>query len=66
MKFLTDQDVFATPVRFLSGLGHDMVTAAQLGLALAEDAERKEYDSYRESADGSATLADLFHAKDNS
>ena len=33
---------------------------------LAEDAERKEYDSYRENADGSATLADLFHAKDNS
>ncbi|MBI4473793.1 MAG: 30S ribosomal protein S1 [Acidobacteria bacterium] len=34
--------------------------------ALAEDAERKEYDTYRDSADGSATLADLFHAKDNS
>ncbi len=34
--------------------------------ALAEDAERKEYHSYRDSADGSATLADLFHAKDNS
>ncbi|HYR83578.1 MAG TPA: 30S ribosomal protein S1 [Terriglobia bacterium] len=33
--------------------------------ALAEDAERKEYDTYRDSADGSATLADLFHAKDN-
>jgi small subunit ribosomal protein S1 len=34
--------------------------------ALTEDAERKEYDIYRDSADGSATLADLFHAKDNS
>ncbi len=34
--------------------------------ALAEDAERKEYDTYRDSADGSATLADIFHAKDNS
>lgn len=34
--------------------------------ALAEDAERREYDSYRDSADGSATLADLFHAKDKS
>src|ERR1041385_1177049 len=34
--------------------------------AIAEDAERREYDSYRDSADGSATLADLFHAKDNS
>src|SRR6516164_7612188 len=32
--------------------------------ALAEDAERREYDSYRDAADGSATLADLFHAKD--
>src|SRR5207249_8058546 len=31
--------------------------------ALAEDAERREYNSYRDSADGSATLADLFHAK---
>jgi small subunit ribosomal protein S1 len=34
--------------------------------AIAEDVERREYDSYRDSADGSATLADLFHAKDNS
>src|SRR2546428_212116 len=34
--------------------------------AIAEEAERKEYDSYRDGADGSATLADLFHAKDNS
>jgi small subunit ribosomal protein S1 len=33
--------------------------------ALSEDAERREYDTYREAADGSATLADLFHAKDN-
>lgn len=39
MKFLTDQDVYATTVRFLSGLGHDVVTATQLGLAQAEDAE---------------------------
>ena len=34
--------------------------------AIGEDVERREYDSYRDSADGSATLADLFHAKDNS
>ncbi len=34
--------------------------------ALGEDAERKEYDTYRDNADGGATLADLFHAKDNS
>jgi predicted nuclease of predicted toxin-antitoxin system len=39
MKFLTDQDVYAATCRFLSGLGHDVVTAAQLGLAQAEDAE---------------------------
>ena len=39
MKFLTDQDVYAITGRFLSGLGHDVVTAAQLGLAQAEDAE---------------------------
>src|SRR5262249_19969941 len=39
MKFLTDQDVYAATVVFLSGLGHDVVTAAQLGLAQADDAE---------------------------
>jgi len=33
--------------------------------ALAEDSERQEYDSYRDSADGSATLADLFHGKEH-
>jgi small subunit ribosomal protein S1 len=44
-------------------------TERKIGLshkALAEDAERREYDTYRDSADGGATLADLFHAKDNS
>jgi small subunit ribosomal protein S1 len=44
-------------------------TERKIGLshkAMAEAIERKEYDSYRDSADGSATLADLFHAKDNS
>jgi predicted nuclease of predicted toxin-antitoxin system len=39
MKFLTDQDVYAATVRFLSGLGHDVVPAAQLGLAQADDAD---------------------------
>ncbi len=39
MKFLTDQDVYAATVSFLSGLGHDVATAAQLGLAQADDAE---------------------------
>ena len=37
MRFLTDQDVYAITIRFLSGLGHDVVTAAQLGLAQAEN-----------------------------
>jgi predicted nuclease of predicted toxin-antitoxin system len=39
MKFLTDQDVYATTVRFLTGLGHDVVPVAQLGLSQAEDTE---------------------------
>jgi predicted nuclease of predicted toxin-antitoxin system len=39
MKFLADQDVYATTIGFLSGLGHDVVPAAQLGMAQAEDAE---------------------------
>jgi len=34
--------------------------------AIAEDVERREYDSYRDSANGGATLADLFQTKDNS
>ena len=37
MKFLADQDVYASTGRFLSGLGHDVVPAGQLGLAQAED-----------------------------
>ena len=39
MKLLADQDVYAGTVRFLSGLGHDVATAGQLGLAQAEDTE---------------------------
>ncbi len=38
MRFLADQDVYAGTVRFLRGLGHDVATAAQLGLAQANDA----------------------------
>lgn len=37
MRFLTDQDVYAKTVRLLNGLGHDILTASQLGLAQAED-----------------------------
>jgi predicted nuclease of predicted toxin-antitoxin system len=39
MKFLSDPDVYAATVRFLGGLGHDVETAAHLGLAQADDAE---------------------------
>ena len=39
MRFLADQDIYATTIRFVGGLGHDVVTAAQLGLAQAEDRE---------------------------
>ena len=37
MRFLADQDVYAATVRFLAGLGHDVLTAAQLGLSTATD-----------------------------
>ena len=36
-NFLTDQDVYGATVRFLSGLGHEVVPVAELGLAQAED-----------------------------
>jgi predicted nuclease of predicted toxin-antitoxin system len=39
MKFLLDQDVYATTARFLSSLGHDVVLVAQLGLSRAQDEE---------------------------
>ena len=39
MKFLLDQDVYASTNRLLSGLGHDVVTASQLALNQADDAE---------------------------
>lgn len=39
MNFLADQDVYAATIRFLAGMGHDIVPAAQLGLAQAEDVE---------------------------
>ena len=37
MKFLLDQDVYAATLRFLSGLGHDVIPVAQIGLAQATD-----------------------------
>lgn len=39
MKFLADQDVYAKTIGFLVGLGHDVISVAQLGLSQAEDAE---------------------------
>lgn len=39
MKFLTDQDVYANTARFLEQLGHNVISAAQLGLAQADDSE---------------------------
>jgi predicted nuclease of predicted toxin-antitoxin system len=39
MKFLADQDVYACTTAFPRGLRHDVVTASELGMAQAEDAE---------------------------
>lgn len=37
MKFLLDQDVYAATVRFLRGLGHDVLTASEAGKATSTD-----------------------------
>jgi predicted nuclease of predicted toxin-antitoxin system len=37
MKFLLDQDVYAVTARFLVGLGHDVVLAAEVGMSEATD-----------------------------
>ena len=34
MKFLLDQDVYATTVNFLTSLGHDVVRVGQEGLEI--------------------------------
>ncbi len=39
MKFLFDQDVYAITVRFVRGLGYDVVLAAEIGLSRASDEE---------------------------
>ena len=39
MRFLLDQDVYAVTDRFLRDLGHDVVTAAEIGLSQASDSE---------------------------
>ena len=39
MKFLLDQDVYAATARFISELGHDVVTAAKTGCSQASDSQ---------------------------
>jgi predicted nuclease of predicted toxin-antitoxin system len=39
MNFLADQDVYSATIASLRGLGHDVATAAQLGLSQADDSE---------------------------
>jgi len=39
MKFLADQDVYATTIRFLEGLGHEVISAASIGMSQAADAD---------------------------
>jgi predicted nuclease of predicted toxin-antitoxin system len=39
MRFLIDQDVYAATTRFLSSLGHDVVTAAELSMSRTIDSE---------------------------
>jgi len=39
VKFLLDQDVYASTARFLSGLGNDVVLVAKLGLSRAGDSD---------------------------
>ncbi len=37
MKFLTDQDVYSTTIRFLKDLGHNVITAYDEGLSKTDD-----------------------------
>lgn len=39
MKFLLDQDVYANTGRFLKSLGHDVISAAEIGCSKASDLE---------------------------
>jgi hypothetical protein len=39
VRFLADQDVYVLTLRFLRDLGHDVVTAAELGLSRAADTD---------------------------
>lgn len=37
MKFLLDQDVYSVTAQFLKSLGHDVITAKDIGLSQASD-----------------------------
>jgi hypothetical protein len=37
MQFTADQNVYAITVSFVRGLGHDVLTAADLGMSKAKD-----------------------------
>lgn len=39
MKFLLDQDVYAATARFIKNLGHDVITAGEIGYSQATDSE---------------------------
>jgi predicted nuclease of predicted toxin-antitoxin system len=39
VRFLADHDVYGTTVRFLKGLGHDVLTAQEANLSQREDSE---------------------------
>jgi predicted nuclease of predicted toxin-antitoxin system len=39
MRLLLDQDVYAITAEFLKSLGHELITASDLGLARAKDTE---------------------------
>ncbi len=39
MRFLLDQDVYASTARFLNNLGHDVIPVAKLGLSRASDVD---------------------------
>ena len=39
MRFLTDQDVWKATVDMIKSLGHDVVTAREIGMARASDRE---------------------------
>jgi len=39
MRLLTDQDVYEATVRYLRGMGHDVATAAEMGMSQSEDSD---------------------------